>query len=123
MVTGAVVLSGLLMVVSLSMAVSLPLLTLLFITLGVAAGQYFNGGLSTMRSLVPPSQWSRPFPYEIGPNGSFFIAPILAEVGTRASSAGGASWPAWAGSPWPLACSFSGQGRGMPGRPGIVQGV
>ena len=83
MVTGAVILSGLLMV-ALSMAVSLPVLTLLFITLGVAAGQYFNGGLSTMRSLVPPSQWSKAISvHEIGPNGSFFIAPILAEVGTR----------------------------------------
>ena len=83
MVTGAVVLSGLLMV-ALSRAMSLPLLTVLFIVLGVVAGQYFNGGLSTMRSLVPPAQWSKAISvHEFGPNGSFFLAPILAEVGTR----------------------------------------
>ena len=83
MVTGAVVLSGLLMV-ALSRAMSLPLLTLLFIALGMVAGQYFNGGLSTMRSMVPPAQWSKAISvHEFGPNGSFFLAPILAEVGTR----------------------------------------
>ena len=83
MVAGSVILCGLLMV-ALSMAASLPLLTLLFIALGMASGQYFNGGLSTMRSLVPPAQWSKAISvHEIGPNGSFFLAPILVEIGTR----------------------------------------
>lgn len=69
---------------------SLPLLALLFAALGFSAGQYFNGGLSTMRSLVPPAQWSKAISvHEIGPNASFFLGPILAELG--------AGWLGWRG--------------------------
>ncbi len=54
---------------------------LLLCLMGIAAGQYFNGGLSTMRSLVAPADWSKAISiHEIGPNGSFILGPILAEV-------------------------------------------
>ena len=66
---------------ALASTTNLALLTVLFVALGVAAGQYFNGGLSTMRSLVRPSQWSKAISvHEMGPNGSFIIGPLLAIV-------------------------------------------
>lgn len=83
LVTGAVIGTGLVLLL-LSVSTSLPLLALLFAVLGMAAGQYFNGGLSSMRSFVPPAQWSKAISiHEIGPNASFFIAPLLVEMGTR----------------------------------------
>ena len=73
-----------------ALAENLTVLALLFVLLGMAAGQYFNGGLSTMRSLVPPIQWSKAIAiHEFGPNASFFIGPILAEIG--------AAWFGWRG--------------------------
>ncbi|MCL1940254.1 MAG: MFS transporter [Desulfovibrionaceae bacterium] len=81
MVGGSLILSGLVLL-AISTAASLPLLTILFIALGLSSGQYFNGGLSTMRSLVPLSQWSKAISiHEFGPNISFFLAPLLAGVG------------------------------------------
>lgn len=73
-----------------ALAENLTALALLFVLLGMAAGQYFNGGLSTMRSLVPPAQWSKAIAiHEFGPNASFFIGPVLAEIG--------AAWFGWRG--------------------------
>ena len=83
MVAGAVLGSGLSML-ALSVATALLPLTLFFVALGVLAGQYFNGGLSTMRSLVKPSQWSNAISvHEFGPNASFFLGPLIVEMGTR----------------------------------------
>ena len=81
MVGGSAIGSGLVLV-GISFADDLRLFDVLFFTLGFAAGHYFNGGLSTMRSIVPPSQWSKAISiHEMGPNGSFIFGPILAEVG------------------------------------------
>lgn len=81
MVGGSIISCGLVLV-GISFADNLRLFDALFFTLGVAAGHYFNGGLSTMRSIVPPSQWSKAISiHEMGPNGSFIFGPILAEVG------------------------------------------
>ncbi len=53
-------------------------LALLLFVLGITAGHYFNGGLSTMRNLVPPQQWSTAIAvHELGPNLSFVFGPIL----------------------------------------------
>ena len=83
MVGGSIILTGAVLV-AISLATSLTMLTILFVALGAVAGQYFNGGLSTMRSLVPPSQWSKAISvHEIGPNASFFLAPILAGLGAE----------------------------------------
>ncbi len=61
---------------------SLPLIYLLFFALGCSAGHYFNGGLSTMRSLVRPEHWSRAIAvHELGPTLSFVLAPFLAGLG------------------------------------------
>lgn len=80
MVAGSLVLTGTVLI-AISLTHSLSALTALFIALGAAAGQYFNGGLSTMRSLVPPAQWSKAIAvHELGPNASFFFAPLLAEI-------------------------------------------
>jgi NNP family nitrate/nitrite transporter-like MFS transporter len=81
MVGGALLGSGLTLQ-AIAANTSLGLMPLLFVALGGAAGQYFNGGLSTMRGLVPLSQWGKAISiHEIGPNASFFIAPLLAELG------------------------------------------
>lgn len=89
MVAGALLGTGAVLVL-IAHASSMALLAFCFCLLGAATGQYFNGGLSTLRSLVPPSQWSKAISiHEIGPNASFFIAPILAEVG--------AAWLGWRG--------------------------
>lgn len=81
LVGGSLLLTGGVLI-AVSLATGLTALTLLFIALGAAAGQYFNAGLSTMRSLVPPAQWSRAIAiHEVGPNASFFLAPLLAEIG------------------------------------------
>lgn len=80
MVGGSVLLTGAVLL-AISATRNQDLLMLLFVALGVAAGQYFNGGLSTMRSLVPPTQWSKAISvHEFGPNASFFLAPLLAEI-------------------------------------------
>ncbi len=61
---------------------SLPLLYCLFAALGFSAGHYFNGGMSTMRSLVRPEHWSRAIAiHELGPNISFVLGPMLAGLG------------------------------------------
>lgn len=81
MVSGSIIGCGLVLL-GISAATSTVLLSVLFVLLGVAAAQYFNGGLSTMRSLVRPAEWSKAISvHEIGPNASFFLGPILAEVG------------------------------------------
>lgn len=81
MVAGALLACGLTLL-GISVAQSLTALAALFVILGIAAGQYFNGGLSTLRSLVRPAQWSKAISvHEIGPNASFFLAPLLAEAG------------------------------------------
>lgn len=81
MVSGAIIACGMVLL-AIASTHSTFLLALLFAALGAAAGQYFNGGMSTMRSLVRPSQWSKAISvHEIGPNASFFLGPILAEVG------------------------------------------
>lgn len=81
LVSGSIIGCGLVLL-GISAAHSTALLSFLFVLLGVAAAQYFNGGLSTMRSLVRPAEWSKAISvHEIGPNASFFLGPILAEVG------------------------------------------
>lgn len=60
----------------------LSFFALLIVCLGIAAGQYFNSGLSTLRSHVSLENWSKAISiHEIGPNASFFLAPILAGFG------------------------------------------
>ncbi|MDL2268007.1 MFS transporter [Desulfovibrio sp. OttesenSCG-928-G15] len=89
MVGGAVIATGAVLVL-IAHCTNLTFLALSFCLLGGAAGQYFNGGLSTMRSLVTPRQWSKAISvHEVGPNASFFIGPILAEIG--------AAWFGWRG--------------------------
>lgn len=89
MVGGSLLCCGLVLQ-GIAMADNLLVLALLFAALGFAAGQYFNGGLSTMRSLVPPAQWSKAISvHEVGPNASFFLGPLLAEFG--------AGWLGWRG--------------------------
>ncbi|MDL2291054.1 MFS transporter [Desulfovibrio sp. OttesenSCG-928-F20] len=81
MVSGSLLCTGLALH-GIALTDNLTVLTILFVLLGFAAGQYFNGGLSTLRSLVRPAHWSKAIAiHEIGPNGSFFIAPILVELG------------------------------------------
>ena len=83
MVAGSLLGVGLVML-ALAATTNMALLTLLFVMLGLVAGQYFNGGLSTMRSIVPPVHWSKAISvHEVGPNGSFFLGPILAGVGAQ----------------------------------------
>lgn len=49
---------------------------------GLIAGQYFNAGMSAVRSLVSPSQWSKAVAvHEFGPNAGFILAPVIAELG------------------------------------------
>lgn len=73
--------SGLIMLF-IGLTKNFTILSFLFFTLGLAAGQYFNSGLITMQSLVPPAQWSKAISvHEIGPKISFFISPILAQTG------------------------------------------
>lgn len=57
----------------------------LLIILGLVGGHYLNGGISVMRDIVRPSQWSMAVAvHEMGPNASFLIVPILAEFGASA---------------------------------------
>ena len=57
-------------------------LSLLFVLFGLVSGQYFNAGMSVLRSLVQPSQWSRAVSInEFGPNIGFILAPLAAEFG------------------------------------------
>lgn len=68
--------------VAISMVQQFALFAFCIVLLGIAAGQYFNAGLSTMRSHVPLKNWSKVISiHEIGPNASFFLAPILAGLG------------------------------------------
>ena len=81
LVSGSLIGCGLVLL-AIAMTTSTALLSVLFALLGIAAAQYFNGGLSTMRSLVKPIDWSKAISiHEVGPNASFFIGPVLAEVG------------------------------------------
>lgn len=57
-------------------------LSLLFVLFGLVSGQYFNAGMSVLRGLVQPSQWSRAVSInELGPNIGFILAPLAAEFG------------------------------------------
>lgn len=81
LVMTALVGSGLALL-GISLVQHLLLFAVLVVCLGIAAGQYFNAGLSTMRSHVPLKNWSKAISiHEIGPNASFFLAPILAGLG------------------------------------------
>ena len=58
---------------------------LLFLLLGFSAGQYFNAGLSTLRSLVIPKDWGKTIAvHELGPNVSFVLGPLLIGFGANA---------------------------------------
>ncbi len=71
-----------LVLLSIGQTRSLPSMYFLFFALGCSAGHYFNGGLSTMRSLVRPEHWSRAIAiHELGPTMSFVLAPFLAGLG------------------------------------------
>ena len=60
---------------------SLLLLVLLFFCLGFAAGQYFNAGMSTLRTIVHPVHWVKAISiHQLGPNVSFIGAPLLAGI-------------------------------------------
>ena len=81
LVAASLVLTGL-MLQGVACAPGVPSLALLIFLMGFAAGQYFNAGMSTIRSLVKPSQWSRAVAiHEFGPNAGFIFAPLVAEVG------------------------------------------
>jgi len=81
LVGASLILSGCALL-AISRATALPLLPFLFFAFGLAAGQYLNGGFSTLRSLVPPSQWTKAISIpEFGPCASFFPAPLLVEAG------------------------------------------
>lgn len=82
LVSGSLICSGLLLQL-VAATHSRFLLSVLFLVFGFAAGQYFNAGMSVLRSLVRPSQWSRTVSLnEFGPNVAFILGPVLAEFGS-----------------------------------------
>ena len=60
------------------------------VLLGLAAGLYLPSGISTLTSLVSPSQWGKALAiHELAPNLAFVAAPLLSEVLLR--------WFSWRG--------------------------
>ncbi|CAK7045485.1 MAG: hypothetical protein DELT_00804 [Desulfovibrio sp.] len=88
-IAGSLILCGLCMQL-VSLAPSSFLLAAACCFTGIVAGQYFNAGMSAVRGLVAPSQWSKAVAvHEFGPNAGFILAPILAGVGL--------AWFGWRG--------------------------
>ena len=82
LVAGSLVLAGLVFQV-MAATHNFVLLSALFILFGFVTGQYFNAGMSVLRSLVRPDQWSRAVSInEFGPNIGFILAPLAAEFGS-----------------------------------------
>ncbi|UCF03756.1 MAG: MFS transporter [Deltaproteobacteria bacterium] len=51
------------------------------VLLGLAAGLYLPSGISTLTSLINPSQWGKALAiHELAPNLAFVAAPLLSEV-------------------------------------------
>ena len=51
------------------------------VLLGLAAGLYLPSGISTLTSLISPSQWGKALAiHELAPNLAFVAAPLLSEV-------------------------------------------
>lgn len=60
------------------------------VLLGLAAGLYLPSGISTLTSLISPSQWGKALAiHELAPNLAFVAAPLLSEVLLR--------WFSWRG--------------------------
>jgi NNP family nitrate/nitrite transporter-like MFS transporter len=60
------------------------------VVLGLAAGLYLPSGISTLTSLISPSQWGKALAiHELAPNLAFVAAPLLSEVLLR--------WFSWRG--------------------------
>ena len=91
-------------------------LSALFIFFGFIAGQYFNAGMSVLRSLVHPSQWSKAVSVnELGPNVGFILAPLLAEFGSaHLGWRGTVSFMGWASVGIGLLFLFFGKGGDEP---------
>jgi NNP family nitrate/nitrite transporter-like MFS transporter len=63
---------------------------LALIFLGLAAGLYLPSGISTLTSMISPSQWGKALAiHELAPNLAFVAAPLLSEVLLR--------WFSWRG--------------------------
>ena len=51
------------------------------IVLGLAAGFYIPSGIATLTAMVPSKHWGKAVAiHELAPNGSFLLAPLLAEA-------------------------------------------
>ena len=60
------------------------------VLLGLAAGLYLPSGISTLTSLISPSQWGKALAiHELAPNLAFVAAPLISEVLLR--------WFSWRG--------------------------
>ncbi len=56
---------------------------LMFVALGMAAGQYFASAMATVRSLVDAGNWGKALAvHELGPTVSFILAPLAARWGS-----------------------------------------
>ena len=88
-ISGSLIVGGCAMQV-VSMAPGPFSLSICCTVMGLIAGQYFNAGMSAVRSLVTPSQWSKAVSiHEFGPNAGFILAPVVAELGM--------AWMGWRG--------------------------
>ena len=60
---------------------SLPGISTGLVLLGMAAGLYLPSGISTLTSLISPSQWGKALAiHELAPNLAFVAAPLISEV-------------------------------------------
>lgn len=60
------------------------------VLLGLAAGLYLPSGISTLTSLISPSQWGKALAiHELAPNLAFVAAPLLSEILLQ--------WSSWRG--------------------------
>lgn len=113
LVAGGILLQGV------ALAGNLFTLTAAMTLLGLAAGQYFNAGMSTIRSIVTPPQWSRAVAiHEFGPNAGFIFAPLIAEMGaTHFGWRGTVSVLGWVGAAAGILFYFLGKGGEYPAAP------
>lgn len=110
-ISGSLILGGLVMQV-VSIAPNPFSLGVCCTVMGLIAGQYFNAGMSAVRSLVAPSQWSKAVSiHEFGPNAGFILAPVIAELGMALTGwRGTVSTLGWAGAVAGLLFYFIGKG-------------
>ncbi|MCC8193735.1 MAG: MFS transporter [Deltaproteobacteria bacterium] len=99
-----------------AIAHSIVVLSLLFVVFGLMSGQYFNAGMSVLRSLVRQNQWSKAVSvHELGPNVGFLLAPLAAEFGsTHFGWRGTVSYMGWMSVAAGLAFFFFSRGGDEP---------